>query len=289
MKFYVSTIFFTSDKENIAHLLHHPLFELIRHDITLPLYVEADWIFNLCFVRHPLSIINMILCKPLKLMFMGLSICSVSPSVWMQKFSRHQLVKSMEIPEEHPQKESYWGKVNPIGLRSCYDEGKRCAETLFFDYHRRHQTKIKVVRIFNTFGPRMQLNDGRVVSNFITQALTNQPITIYGDGSQTRSFCYVTDLIEGLIRMMNSSNEVIGPINLGNPEEITIQQLAEKIIQVAGSSSEIIFQPIPSDDPKQRRPDITLARSQLSWCPSVSLERGLEHTIEYFDKKLRAK
>lgn len=273
--------FYTGRKENIIHLMGNPYFEIIRHDITFPLYVEVDEIYNLACPASPVhyqfdpvqttktsvhGAINMLgLAKRLKIKILQASTSEVYGD-----------------PEVHPQKEDYWGHVNPIGPRACYDEGKRCAETLFFDYHRQHKLKIKVVRIFNTYGPRMHPNDGRVVSNFIVQALKNEPITIYGDGTQTRSFCYVDDLIDGMIKMMNSPDEFTGPVNLGNPEEYTILELAETIIKLTNSKSKIIFKPLPENDPKRRKPDITLAREKLGWEPRVSLKDGLKITIEYF-------
>lgn len=272
---------FTGTKQNIDHLHGNPLFEFIRHDITFPLFVEVDQIYNLACPASPihyqhdpvqttktsvLGAINMLgLAKRL-----GCRILQASTS------------EVYGDPSVHPQPEGYWGNVNPIGPRSCYDEGKRCAETLFFDYERQHGVPIKVARIFNTYGPRMQPNDGRVVSNFVVQALSDRPITIYGDGSQTRSFCYVGDLIEGLFSLMNSDEHVVGPVNLGNPAECTIKELAEKIIAATGSSSTLVERPLPSDDPRQRKPDITKASEQLRWVPTTSLDRGLERTIAYF-------
>ena len=277
--------YFTGRKQNIAHLLNRPNFELMRHDVTFPLYVEVDQIYNLACPASPVhyqydpvqttktsvhGAINMLgLAKRVKARILQASTSEVYGD-----------------PEIHPQHEDYWGKVNPIGIRSCYDEGKRCAETLFFDYHRQHNLEIKVARIFNTYGPRMHPNDGRVVSNFIVQALLGKDITIYGDGSQTRSFCFVDDLIEGLIRLMNSDSNIVGPINLGNPGEFTIRELAEKIISMIETRSKIIFQPLPSDDPKQRRPDINRANSILHWSPSVDLHHGLEKTINYFQNAI---
>jgi len=277
--------FFTGDKSHIAHLKSHPYFELVRHDITFPLYVEVDEIFNLACPASPIhyqfdpvqttktnvhGAINMLgLAKRLKAKIFQASTSEVYGD-----------------PEIHPQPETYWGKVNPIGKRSCYDEGKRCAETLFFDYYRQHNLKIKVARIFNTYGPRMHPKDGRVVSNFIVQALQNQPITIYGNGSQTRSFCYVDDMIEGFILLMNTPDSITGPVNLGNPVEFTIMELAEKIMTLTGSKSEIFFRPLPENDPLQRKPDITMAMRELNWKPRVQLEEGLKKTIGYFDKLL---
>ncbi len=273
--------FFTGSKRNIAHLLSHPYFELLRHDVCFPLYVEVDEIYNLACPASPVhyqrdavqtvktsvhGAINMLgLAKRLKIRILQSSTSEVYGN-----------------PEVHPQTEDYWGHVNPIGPRSCYDEGKRCAETLFFSYYRQHGIPIKVVRIFNTYGPRMHPNDGRVVSNFIIQALHGKPITIYGDGNQTRSFCYVDDLISGLIRMMATSDDFTGPVNMGNPHESTILELAETIIRLTDSRSEIVYKPLPQDDPMRRKPDITLAKEKLDWEPSVSLEKGLAKTIAYY-------
>ena len=273
--------FYTGRRSTIAHLLSNPYFEVLRHDICFPLYVEVEEIYNLACPASPVhyqfdpvqttktsvhGAINMLgLAKRLKIKILQASTSEVYGD-----------------PTVHPQLESYWGNVNPIGLRACYDEGKRCAETLFFDYHRQHKLKIKVARIFNTYGPRMHPNDGRVVSNFIMQALTGEDITVYGDGSQTRSFCYVDDLIDGLIKLMNSSDDFTGPVNLGNPVAISIIELAEKVIGLTGSGSKIIFKPLPPDDPMQRMPDITLSENVLSWKPTVQLEDGLKKTIEYF-------
>lgn len=273
--------FYTGTKRNILHLLNNPYFEVIRHDITFPLYVEVDEIYNLACPASPIHYqfdpvqttktsvhgsINMLgLAKRLKIRILQASTSEVYGD-----------------PEIHPQPESYWGNVNPIGPRACYDEGKRCAETLFFDYHRQHGLDIKVIRIFNTYGPRMHPNDGRVVSNFIVQALKGEDITIYGDGSQTRSFCYVDDLVEGMIKMMNTEKGFTGPINLGNPAEFTILELAEKVIKLTKSKSNIVFKPLPQDDPKRRKPDIALAKQKLGWETKVDLETGLIKTIEYF-------
>ncbi|MFN3745371.1 MAG: UDP-glucuronic acid decarboxylase family protein [Hyphomicrobiaceae bacterium] len=277
--------FFTGTKQNIEHLLAHPRFELMRHDITFPLYVEVDEIYNLACPASPIhyqhdpvqttktsvhGAINMLgLAKRLK--------CRVFQASTSEVYGD---------PSVHPQSEDYWGNVNPIGPRSCYDEGKRCAETLFFDYHRQHRMEIKVARIFNTYGPRMHPSDGRVVSNFIVQALRGAPITIYGDGSQTRSFCYVDDLIEGFVRLMESPAEVTGPINLGNPVEFSIRELAELTIEMTGTKSKLSFLALPQDDPKQRRPDISRAERLLDWRPTVPLREGLRHTIAYFDRLL---
>jgi UDP-glucuronate decarboxylase len=277
---------FTGTKRHIRNLQDHPNFEFMRHDVTFPLYVEVDQIFNMACPASPIhyqfdpvqttktsvhGAINMLgLAKRIRATILQASTSEVYGD-----------------PEIHPQVESYWGRVNPIGPRACYDEGKRCAETLFFDYHRQHRLRIKVARIFNTYGPRMHPNDGRVVSNFIVQALTDQPITIYGDGSQTRSFCYVDDLADGLIRLMNSREDLTGPINLGNPTEFTILELAQKVIDIAGSKARIIHKPLPQDDPRQRKPDISLAESELHWAPKIGLEEGLARTIQYFDKLLK--
>lgn len=275
--------FFTGARSNIVKLLSHPNFELKRHDVTFPLYVEVDEIYNLACPASPvhyqfdpvqttktsvIGAINMLgLAKRVKAKILQASTSEVYGD-----------------PEVHPQAETYWGRVNPIGFRSCYDEGKRCAETLFFDYKRQHGVEIKVARIFNTYGPRMHPNDGRVVSNIVLQALRGEDITLYGDGTQTRSFCYVDDLVEGLIRLMNSAPEVSGPINLGNPSEFTIKQLAEAVIDLTGSRSQMVYRPLPPDDPRQRKPDITLARELLSWAPTVELKEGLVRTAGYFEK-----
>ncbi|MDD2479127.1 MAG: SDR family oxidoreductase [Victivallaceae bacterium] len=278
--------FFTGSKDNIRHLLDNPNFELVRHDITWPLYVETDAIFNLAcpaspihYQRDPvqttktcvLGAVNMLgLAKRLKIPILQASTSEVYGN-----------------PLEHPQTESYWGNVNPIGIRSCYDEGKRCAETLFFDYHRQLNTEIKVVRIFNTYGPRMRPDDGRVVSNFIVQALKGNDITIYGSGEQTRSFCYVADLIDGLVKMMATDATVTGPINLGNPSEFTMLQLAKLVIELTGSKSKLVFESLPKDDPVKRRPDITKAKKVLNWEPTIQLREGLTATIKYFDSYLK--
>jgi UDP-glucuronate decarboxylase len=279
--------FYTGTKENIAHLFSNPYFELSRHDVCFPLYVEVQSIYNLACPASPVhyqfdpvqttktsvhGAINMLgLAKRVKARILQASTSEVYGD-----------------PEIHPQPESYWGRVNPIGVRSCYDEGKRCAETLFFDYWRQHRLEIKVVRIFNTYGPRMHPRDGRVVSNFIVQALKGEDITIYGDGRQTRSFCYVDDLIDGIVRMMRSPAEMTGPVNLGNPGEFTMLELAEKVLKLAESSSRIRFAPLPADDPRQRRPDLTLAGRELDWRPKVALEDGLKETIAYFRRLLNA-
>ncbi len=277
--------FFTGSKANVAHLLKHPSFELMRHDVTFPLYVEVDRIFNLACPASPIhyqydpvqttktsvhGAINMLgLAKRVKARILQASTSEVYGD-----------------PEIHPQPESYWGRVNTIGIRSCYDEGKRCAETLFFDYHRQHQLEIKVMRIFNTYGPRMHPQDGRVVSNFIVQALKGENITIFGSGQQTRSFCYVDDLIEGMLRLMDSPADFTGPVNIGNPGEFTMLELAEKVLRLVGGKSKLTFHPLPEDDPKQRQPDITLAKSTLDWEPKVGLEDGLKETVAYFRKLL---
>ena len=277
--------FFTGSKQNIIHLLENPYFEIIRHDITLPLYVEVDEIYNLACPASPvyysfdpvqttktsvMGAINMLgLAKRLKIKVLQASTSEVYGD-----------------PEVHPQTESYRGNVNPIGPRACYDEGKRCAETLFFDYYRQLKIKIKVIRIFNTYGPKMQPDDGRVISNFIVQTLKNEDITIYGDGSQTRSFCYVDDLVEGITKMMNSREDFVGPVNLGNPNEFTILELAKKIIKLTNSKSKIIYKPLPEDDPKQRQPDIELAKKELEWEPKIQLNEGLKKTIDYFERLL---
>jgi UDP-glucuronate decarboxylase len=279
--------FFTGDKGNIAHLLGLPHFELIRHDIINPIYLEVDEIYNLACPASPVHYqFNPI--KTIKTNVMG-----VINVLGIAKRTKAKVLQAStsEIygdPEVHPQKESYWGKVNPIGIRSCYDEGKRAAECLMMDYRRQNSVTTKIVRIFNTYGPRMAINDGRVVSNFIIQALQNKKITIYGDGSHTRSFCYVDDMIEGLIRMMNSADDFYGPVNIGNPGEFTIMQLAQLIIKITKSNSEIDLQPLPADDPVQRKPDITLAGEKLGWSPQIKLEKGLFNTIEYFREGLKA-
>ncbi|HEV2568146.1 UDP-glucuronic acid decarboxylase family protein [Sphingomonas sp.] len=273
--------FFTGAKDNIQHQLANPHFEVIRHDINNPLFVEVDEIYNLACPASPIHYQH----DPVQT-----TKTSVHGSINMLGLAKRVGAKIFQAstsevygdPDVHPQTEDYWGNVNPIGPRSCYDEGKRCAETLFFDYHRQHRLRIKVARIFNTYGPRMHPADGRVVSNFIMQALRNEPITLYGDGLQTRSFCYVDDLVSGFIALMDSADEVTGPINLGNPGEFTIRELAEKVVTLTDSKSELVFKPLPQDDPKQRRPDIGRAQSQLGWQPSVPLEEGLKRTIDYF-------
>jgi UDP-glucuronate decarboxylase len=279
--------FYTGSKVNIEHLIGNPYFELIRHDITFPLYLEIDEIYNLACPASPIHYQY----DPVQT-----TKVNVHGSINMLGLAKRTKAKILQAstsevygdPQVHPQREDYRGNVNPIGPRACYDEGKRCAETLFFDYHRQHGVKIKVARIFNTYGPRMHPNDGRVVSNFILQALQNKPITIYGDGSQTRSFCYVDDMIEGLIRLMNTHDSFTGPVNLGNPEEVSILELAETIIELTGSKSQLVFMPLPQDDPKRRCPDITLAKTVLQWEPRTPLREGLKKTIDYFDNCLRA-
>ncbi|MFC1720152.1 UDP-glucuronic acid decarboxylase family protein [Pseudomonadota bacterium] len=273
--------FYTSTRRNIVHLLEHPNFELMRHDVTFPLYVEVDRIYNLACPASPIHYQR----DPVQTT--KTSVHGAINMLGLAKRTGARILQSStsEVygdPSVHPQPESYWGNVNPIGIRSCYDEGKRCAETLFFDYWRQHRLPIKVARIFNTYGPRMLPNDGRVVSNFIVQALQGNDITIYGDGSQTRSFCYVDDLVDGLIRLMESDEEVIGPINLGNPGEFSILELAEKVIALVGSGSKIVYEHLPQDDPTQRQPDIGKARDVLGWEPKVALDAGLPRTIDYF-------
>ncbi|WP_424934197.1 UDP-glucuronic acid decarboxylase family protein [Amaricoccus macauensis] len=274
---------YTGDKHNIYHLHNHPKFEFLRHDVTFPLYVEVDEIFNLAcpaspihYQRDPVQTTKTSVHGAINVLGLAKRLqCPVLQASTSEVYGD---------PEIHPQPEGYWGNVNPIGIRSCYDEGKRCAETLFFDYHRQHGTEIKVARIFNTYGPRMHPADGRVVSNFIVQALQGQDITVYGNGSQTRSFCFVDDLVDGLIRLMRSGPEVTGPINLGNPREFTILQLAQLVIAKTGSSSKIIHAELPGDDPKQRKPDISVAKSTLGWEPGIQIEDGLDKTIAYFRK-----
>lgn len=277
--------FFTGSKRNISHLLKEPHFELIRHDLVQPIFLEVDEIYNLACPASPIHYqYNPV--KTIKTSVMGaINMLGLAKRV-NAKILQASTSEIYGNPTEHPQKEEYWGNVNTIGLRSCYDEGKRCAETLFFDYHRQNNVNIRVARIFNTYGPRLHPNDGRVISNFIVQALKNKDIIVYGDGSQTRSFCYVDDLIEGLIRMMNGPDDFIGPVNLGRPEESTILQLAEIIIKLCDSQSRIIFKPLPQNDPLQRCPDITLAKEHLQWQPKVNLEQGLRKTIEYFRQRI---
>ncbi len=278
--------YFTGTKQNILHLLDNPLFEVVRHDVTFPLYIEVDEIYNLACPASPIHYQF----DPVQT-----TKTSVHGAINMLGLAKRIRAKIFQAstsevygdPEVHPQPESYWGHVNPNGIRACYDEGKRCAETLFFDYHRQHNLRIKIARIFNTYGPNMHPNDGRVVSNFIVQALKGESITVYGDGSQTRSFCYVDDLIEGFVRLMDSDDSFTGPVNMGNPGEFTILELAEKVVDMVGSKSEIIFKPLPSDDPQQRRPDIALAKSELDWEPTIKLDKGLVPTIAYFDNLLK--
>jgi UDP-glucuronate decarboxylase len=275
--------FFTGANENIRHLLSNPDFEVIRHDITFPLYIEVDEIYNLACPASPIHYQHDPVQTTKTCVHGAINMLGLAKRVKAKIFQ----ASTSEVygnPEIHPQVESYWGSVNPIGHRSCYDEGKRCAETLFFDYHRQHRLTIKVARIFNTYGPRMHPNDGRVVSNFIVQALTDRPITIYGDGSQTRSFCFVDDLVIGILRFMDTPDDFPGPLNLGNPTEFTILELAQTIVSLTGSRSEIIFKPLPQDDPLQRRPDISLAEKHLAWHPDISLKDGLIKTIAYFTK-----
>jgi UDP-glucuronate decarboxylase len=274
--------FFTGNRRNIQHLMDYRGFELVRHDVTHPLYVEVEEIYNLACPASPIHYQS----DPVQT-----TKTSVHGAINMLGLAKRLRAKILQAstsevygdPQVHPQREEYWGHVNPVGIRSCYDEGKRCAETLFFDYWRQHRLRIKVLRIFNTYGPRMHPNDGRVVSNFIVQALRGDDITVYGDGSQTRSFCYVDDLIEGVLRMMGSADEITGPLNLGNPGEVTIRQLAEEVIDLTGSRSKIVHRMLPSDDPQQRRPDISAAQEHLDWTPEVPLRQGLIRTIEYFD------
>jgi UDP-glucuronate decarboxylase len=278
--------FFTGTKDNVVHLHSQLHFELMRHDVTFPLYVEVDEIYNLACPASPIHYQH----DPVQT-----TKTSVHGAINMLGLAKRLKAKILQAstsevygdPEVHPQTEDYWGRVNPIGFRACYDEGKRCAETLFFDYQRQHKLRIKVARIFNTYGPRMHPNDGRVVSNFLVQALRNEPITLYGDGGQTRSFCYVDDLIEGLIRLMNSRDDFYGPVNLGNPTELTIKQMAEAIVELTGSRSKLVYRPLPSDDPKQRRPNIALAERELQWRPTIALEEGLRKTAAYFEALLR--
>ncbi|MEO5373374.1 MAG: SDR family oxidoreductase [Alphaproteobacteria bacterium] len=273
--------YFTGRRQNVAHLLDNPRFELMRHDVTFPLYVEVDEIYNLACPASPVHYQF----DPVQTT--KTSVHGAINMLGLAKRTRARILQAStsEVygdPEVHPQTEDYRGHVNPIGPRACYDEGKRCAETLFFDYFRQHKLRIKVARIFNTYGPRMHPNDGRVVSNFIVQALQGQPVTLYGDGMQTRSFCYVDDMVTAFIRLMESDDTVTGPINLGNPGEFTIRELAEKVIALTGSRSKLVFEPLPTDDPRQRRPDISLARATLSWEPKVPLDEGLERTVAYF-------
>ena len=277
--------FFTGTRDNIAHLLPNPHFELLRHDITFSLYVEVDEIYNLACPASPIHYQF----DPVQT-----TKTSVIGAINMLGLAKRCKAKILQAstsevygdPEEHPQSETYWGHVNPIGARACYDEGKRCAETLFFDYYRQHDLKIKVARIFNTYGPRMHPNDGRVVSNFILQAIQNRPITVFGKGTQTRSFCYVDDLVDGLVRLMSSADGFTGPVNLGNPKEFTMNELAAAVKKLTGSKSKIHYKPLPSDDPRQRQPDIAVAKKDLGWTPKIPIEEGLPLTIEYFKKQL---
>ncbi len=278
--------FFTGRKANIAHLVDSPYFELMRHDVTFPFYVEVDEIYNLACPASPVHYQFDPVQTTKTSVHGAINVLGLAKRVKAKVFQ----ASTSEVygdPSVHPQPESYWGNVNPIGIRSCYDEGKRCAETLFFDYHRQNDVRIKVARIFNTYGPRMHPHDGRVVSNFIMQALKDEAITIYGDGKQTRSFCYASDLIEGWIRLMATDDDVTGPVNLGNPGEFTMIELAENVIELTGSKSKLVFEPLPADDPKQRQPDITLAKEKLGWEPIVPLREGLAKTIEYFDGLLK--
>jgi UDP-glucuronate decarboxylase len=278
--------FFTGMRRNIASLLDNPRFELLRHDVTFPLYVEVDEIYNLACPASPIHYQH----DPVQT-----TKTSVMGAINMLGLAKRLRIKALQAstseiygdPTVHPQPEDYWGHVNPIGPRSCYDEGKRCAETLFVDYHRQSKVKIKIARIFNTYGPNMRPDDGRVISNFIVQALRNEPVTLYGDGGQTRSFCFIDDLIDGLVRLMNSKESVTGPINLGNPQEFTIRELAEYVIKLTGSRSRIVSKPLPADDPRQRQPNIDLARKALGWNPKVQLEEGLKKTIIYFEELLQ--
>ena len=279
--------FFTGNKDNVSHLISNSKFELMRHDVTFPLYVEVDHIYNLACPASPIHYQF----DPVQT-----TKTSVHGAINMLGLAKRTGARILQAstsevygdPEVHPQTEDYWGRVNPIGIRSCYDEGKRCAETLFFDYFRQHHLEIKVMRIFNTYGPRMHPNDGRVVSNFIVQALQNKPITIYGDGSQTRSFCYVSDLIEGMIKFMDSDKTITGPMNIGNPNEFTMLELAELVLRLTSSQSKIIFKPLPEDDPRQRQPNISLAKNKLDWEPKIKLEDGLKETIKYFREVLKS-
>jgi UDP-glucuronate decarboxylase len=278
--------FFTGSRRNVEHLIGHKRFELLRHDVTFPLFVEVDEIYNLACPASPVHYQH----DPV-----ATTKVSVHGAINMLGLAKRVKAKILQAstsevygdPSVHPQTEDYWGNVNPIGIRSCYDEGKRCAETLFFDYWRQHKLRIKVMRIFNTYGPRMHPNDGRVVSNFIVQALRGEDITIYGEGDQTRSFCYVDDLLDGMIRLMDTGDEVTGPINIGNPNEFTIRQLAERVIALTHSPSKLVFKPLPSDDPRQRQPDIGLAQRVLGWQPTIELDEGLGHTIRYFDALMK--
>jgi UDP-glucuronate decarboxylase len=276
---------FTGGKRNIAHLMSNPLFEFVQHEVTTPIFMQADAIYNLACPASPVHY-QFDPVHTTKTSILGaINVLGLAKRI-KAKVLQASTSEVYGDPQVHPQPEDYWGHVNPIGPRSCYDEGKRCAETLFFDYHRQHKLQIKVARIFNTYGPRMHPNDGRVVSNFIVQALRGDPITIYGKGDQTRSFCYVDDLIDGFLRLMETPDDFTGPVNLGNPVEFTIKELATKVLELTGSRSELVFAPLPADDPRQRQPDISLARRALQWQPTVDLERGLTATIDYFDKLL---
>ena len=278
--------FFTGNKQNILELMSNPRFELLRHDVTVPLYIEVDEIYNLACPASPIHYQH----DPVQ----TTKTC-VHGAINMLGLAKRTGAKIMQAstsevygdPEVHPQVESYWGRVNPIGIRSCYDEGKRCAETLFLDYYRQHKLRIKIARIFNTYGPKMHANDGRVVSNFVVQALKGEPITIYGDGEQTRSFCYVDEMVDAFVRLMNTDDKFMGPVNLGNPGEFTIRELAEKTLEMTGSNSELINMPLPQDDPTQRQPDISLAKEKLGWEPVIKLEQGLASTIDYFKTVVR--
>jgi UDP-glucuronate decarboxylase len=277
--------YFTGSKDNVSHLFGNMHFELIRHDVSLPIHLEVDYIYNLACPASPVHY------QYDAIQTTKTSVIGAINMLGLAKRNKARIFQAStsEVygdPEVHPQPESYWGKVNPIGIRSCYDEGKRCAETLFFDYQRQHNVDIRVARIFNTYGPRMHPNDGRVVSNFIVQALKNENITIFGNGQQTRSFCYVDDLIEGFVRLMNTETEISGPINLGNPGEFTILELAEKVLQLVGSKSKLVFMPLPVDDPRQRKPDIKIAMQKLDWQPKVDLNDGLKETIKYFKETI---
>ncbi|MBO0766792.1 MAG: SDR family oxidoreductase [Hyphomicrobiaceae bacterium] len=277
--------FFTGRKQNVEHLIGHPRFELMRHDVTQPLYVEVDEVYNLACPASPVHYVHDPIQTTKTSVLGALNMLGLAKRLKARIFQ----ASTSEVygdPSVHPQTEDYWGNVNPIGPRACYDEGKRCAETLFFDYHRQHKVEVKVARIFNTYGPRMALNDGRVVSNFIVHALKGVPITIYGDGGQTRSFCYVDDLIDGFVRLMKSPAELTGPVNLGNPGEFTIKELAELVLELTGSQSKLTYRPLPQDDPRQRRPDIALASDRLGWQPKVALREGLINTILYFERLL---
>ncbi len=279
--------FYTGTKNNVLHLLGAPYFELLRHDITFPLYVEVDEIYNLACPASPIHYQN----DPVQT-----TKVNVHGSINMLGLAKRLKARILQAstsevygdPAIHPQVETYWGNVNPVGPRACYDEGKRCAETLFFDYHRQHRLEIKVARLFNTYGPRMHPNDGRVISNFIVQALRGETLSLYGDGTQTRAFCYVDDMVEGLVLLMKTANHVTGPMNLGNPDECSILELAQRILKMTGSKSKISFKPLPQDDPQKRRPDITLARDILQWYPKVTLEEGLPKVVDYFDNLLRS-